>query len=770
MQKRFQSNDRPLADLLTEAARGDLQLPDFQRGWVWDDEHIRSLLASLSLAYPIGAVMVLEAGNPSVRFRPRALQGATFSSDTEPRYLLLDGQQRMTSLYLALRGDDPVTTRDSRNDEIKVYYYVDINLALAPDSDREDAIIAFDADRRIRHRKDVVRDCSSRALEVQEECFPLRLLLDDSGKTDWMLHYLEAGDDRQQRIDRWKHFQREFIDPIAKYELPVIKLFRDTPKEAVCQVFEKVNTGGVSLTVFELLTATFAADDFNLRDDWQGRRARIREARVLHEIRSTDFLQVIALLHSWDRREQARKEGVPLHELPGVSCKRRDILRLELSAFRAWADKAEKGLMDAAAFLGVEFFYRSRDVPYRAQIVPLAAILTALGARAEPLAVRNKLIRWFWCGVLGELYGSATESRFAADLVEVLAWVDGGAEPRTVNDASFQAGRLLSLRTRNSAAYKGLAALALRAGAQDFATGKPVSADVYWGSSIDIHHIFPKRWCDANAVAGLVRDCAVNKTPIAARTNSSIGGSAPSIYTKKLEAGGIAPAELDRILRSHWIDSFALRKDDFAAVFNARFEELCRLISEAMGKPVVRTADRDESPYFNAEVDQAAAIQRIITSGETELVEFKSTARVNLHTGTADPKMEDMVVKSIAALLNTRGGNLLIGVRDDGTIQGLDVDYATTRGGDRDGFQLWFAQLLENAFDKPVTTWLRVHFAQLDGKPVCRVQCTPASQPVFATLQSDPKPKPQRFYIRDQTRTVALDGQDRLTYQSRRWG
>src|SRR3954453_13915952 len=107
MEKKFTSDEVPLSQILEQGRTGDLQLPDFQRGWVWDDEHISSLLASISLSYPIGAVMTLQTGNPDVKLKPRVLQGAV-ANGAEPETLLLDGQQRTTSLYLALMSGQPV--------------------------------------------------------------------------------------------------------------------------------------------------------------------------------------------------------------------------------------------------------------------------------------------------------------------------------------------------------------------------------------------------------------------------------------------------------------------------------------------------------------------------------------------------------------------------------------------------------------------------------------------------------------------------------------
>jgi uncharacterized protein with ParB-like and HNH nuclease domain len=109
----FDSTKTPLQDLLARGDAGKLQLPDFQRGWVWDDDRIRSLLASVSVSFPIGAVMLLQTGGENVRFKPRPLAGTHERLlDIAPETLILDGQQRLTSLYRALTSRVAVETRD----------------------------------------------------------------------------------------------------------------------------------------------------------------------------------------------------------------------------------------------------------------------------------------------------------------------------------------------------------------------------------------------------------------------------------------------------------------------------------------------------------------------------------------------------------------------------------------------------------------------------------------------------------------------------------
>ena len=135
----FDATSDTLANLLNEVAVGRLQLPDFQRGWVWDDEHIAAVVTSVARSFPIGAIMTLQTGG-EVRFKPRSVEGAIFSGEPpKPERLLLDGQQRLTSMFQALMLQHAIRTRDSKGREVDVFYYVDIVKALGGADDRENS-------------------------------------------------------------------------------------------------------------------------------------------------------------------------------------------------------------------------------------------------------------------------------------------------------------------------------------------------------------------------------------------------------------------------------------------------------------------------------------------------------------------------------------------------------------------------------------------------------------------------------------------------------
>ena len=450
---------------------------------------------------------------------------------------------------------------------------------------------------------------------------------------------------------------------------------------------------------------------------------------------------------------------------PAVSCKRREVLRLPLDDFRKWADVAERGLRRAVPFLHDHRFFRYRDLPYATQLVPLGAIFGWLDGRAESYVAQQRLGQWFWCGVLGEMYGGAAETRFANDLEDCIAWIEddaGSAQPRTLQAAQFQAERLLTLRTRNSAAYKGLYALQMKQGARDFKTGRTIDIYAYIEDAIDIHHVFPRQWCASHDVEWWIADCIVNKTALDAQTNRRIGGNAPSLYLSRIESGDrIEPHVLDGFLRSHDIDPVALRRDDFAQFFNQRFESLIRHAERAMGKPVNRRPGRDESPFAEQEVDIQQGVRSLLDGGESSVVEFKSTARCNLHTGVSDPAIAWAVIKTIAAFMNTHGGTLLVGVDDHGRPVGIERDYPFVKGRDRDGWELWLTAVVKTALGTIAATDLLVRFCTIDDGTV-----RPGVQPVFATRKDGPR---EVFFARLNNSTEELSGSALLDYRQKHW-
>mgnify|MGYP001297502211 CR=1 FL=1 len=600
----FQTNPYDLYKLLEDCHAGILQLPDFQRSWVWDEDRIKSLIASVSRAFPVGALMTLDTGG-DVNFKPRPVEGAPAEAQNKsPHSLLLDGQQRMTSLYqVTLRGK-VVETITPKKKKVKRWFYIDIRKALDPSADREDAIVGVPEDRVIRtdFGREVVCDLSTAEGEYALLMYPITQVFDwDRWQDGFDKHW--RGDENEEIREEFRTFKRQILENFKYYRVPVISLDRSTSKEAVCVVFEKVNTGGKALDAFELVTAMYAAAGHELRKDWYGRdvstgrHSRFKEtlrpagadAGIIANVANTDFLQAISLFYTRERRRVAKNLGKSGKDLPAVTGNRQALLNLPLEAYKKYELQVERGFVQAAKFLHMLNIYRVFDLPYQSQIVPLAAILADIGDAWEHEANRAKLVKWYWNGVFGELYGSAVETRIARDFMEVPVWLNGGPEPSTISETMFRADRLKTMRMRLSAAYKGVNALLMKEGAQDFRSGQKFDHTVFFGENVDIHHIFPKDWCKNNSIKPDVYDSIINKTPLSYKTNRTIGGVAPSEYLTKLENGDsttppIESTKLNEYLTTHLINPSLLRSDSFKAFMADRQKRLLNLIEQATGK------------------------------------------------------------------------------------------------------------------------------------------------------------------------------------------
>jgi hypothetical protein len=292
-------------------------------------------------------------------------------------------------------------------------------------------------------------------------------------------------------------------------------------------------------------------------------------------------------LTSYHRRKKAAEGHSESGKLPPVTCKRKDILKLKLDEFKQWKDQAIQGFLKAAKFLHTQFLFDSKDLPYRTQLVPLAVAFVLLDDKAEIDSVRNKMITWFWSGVLGELYGSAVETRFAYDVQDLVNWAESDTLPKTVKDANFYPERLVSLRSRNSAAYKGIYALLLRNGVYDFRSGETINAHIYFDEAVDIHHIFPKKWCEDKNYTWKIYDSIINKTPLSYKTNRKIGKNAPSNYLERIqEESQMSDDRIKEILSTHLIPVDDLKNDDFESFYIKRAQSLLNLISHAMNKEI----------------------------------------------------------------------------------------------------------------------------------------------------------------------------------------
>jgi predicted HTH transcriptional regulator len=177
-------------------------------------------------------------------------------------------------------------------------------------------------------------------------------------------------------------------------------------------------------------------------------------------------------------------------------------------------------------------------------------------------------------------------------------------------------------------------------------------------------------------------------------------------------------------------------------------------------KDAALAAYRERAPDPDDEM-----VARMIEQGESSRLEFKSTARWDVKEGKKNSLMEEVILKTVAGFLNSRGGTLLIGVADDGTVLGLDADYSTFgERPDADGFEQWLTHYLGNKIGHGLDPFTHVSFHKVKGKQICRVRIDPAPRPVRVNVN-----KKEQFFIRANNTTSPLSPTDEAEYLQHRW-
>lgn len=593
----FTTPSYDLIDLFHRIERGDLQLPDFQRSYVWDVDRIRSLLVTVLRGHPIGAFMALDTRNVPLKFRPRPLEGAP-TDNVEPGLLLLDGQQRLTTLYQTLCGDGIVNSVDFRKKRARRQYFVDVEKAVSGEFMPDEAVIAVDDKGVVKSHfgPQLAEGLASREQALAAGCLPISALLSDEG-TDMLFELYERTDSAGK--ERIRRFQNSIVKPLIRYNVPLIRLDRETAQGGIGAIFAQANSSGVQMDVFELLTAVFAAEDpdFHLRDDWAKTEPILRKFPALDGITKTHFLQAVALYVT-------AKQGKALAH-------REAILQLKLEEYKPAAETMRAAFHEAANYMRTRCMLTTNSVPYTEQLIPLTVIIALLADEPGVLSKKeswDRLNRWFWCGVFGELYGApALTLRMGHDVDEVTAWiraVEKGEEalphdeagnvyatPKTVREARFVESRLLSANAQ-SGLYKGIYALLMGRGARDWATGVALDRETAPQLGVHFRAIFPKRWCEEHNVPDVLADSVLNRTPMGRRTYVLVEESSPARYLYRVQAKSLLDdPEFDEVLETHLICPpllLAAKADEFFADRRKRF---LTMIEEAMGTAAIEDVD-----------------------------------------------------------------------------------------------------------------------------------------------------------------------------------
>lgn len=541
-----------LKHLLHEIETGLTKLPDFQRSFVWDPNDTVSLIDSITRNFPAGSILRVR-DNRSL-FATRHFEGAP-QPKVKHNFLVLDGQQRLTSLYQAFYGVG------------EYRYFIDLE-SIRNDADVDDgeAIYFLKAS-----KKGVDKMVNDIAVQVEKRIMPLSVVSSRTGGVGkWIREFLKVLPDSEKEIYEqfFDNFEQTLIQNIDDYVFPVVTLSESASIESLCTIFETLNKTGVKLTVFELLTARFWNYKINLRSLWE---------KAIEKYPSfTDYgVPPYVLL-----------QAISLAKGKVARCKKSDILALTHDDITNLWDKVAKNLdfglqilRDDCKIMGEKW------LPTSGMLGPLAAILVISdgfpkGGRGVR---RTQVCRWLWCAIFGQRYEAAANTRGEKDVNEMRDWfADSLLVPEVIEDFRFDRETLKETYVRSSGIYKGVICLTLSSGSgsRDFHSGSLITQSMVTTGEVDDHHIFPKNFLES--ILGIddktLLNCVINRTLIDRLTNQEISDKAPSEYLKNV----IHNVDLDGILQSHLIPfgpSNPMLKNDYSTFIEMRADLLMNEIN-----------------------------------------------------------------------------------------------------------------------------------------------------------------------------------------------
>lgn len=428
------SRDLELSSLLSGIAAGTVALPNFQRDFDWNEPDVVSLLATVLCGWPAGSLLLMS-GSPSF-FRVRQFEDAPPLRPGSIEYVVLDGQQRLTSLFHAFRGAGP-----------KVYA-INVDKALSGRVTAElieDALIVLKAEE---------FDNEQNRNAVREgRLVPLSAVTTPADFYDWrddLVAELPATA-RDEVSRRLATLYKNVLSHAHRYKFPAMLLDRGLQPEAIARIFERINKTGMRLSTFDLLVARSYTKDWNLREVWQQSR---EERQYLDDFVGEDGLavaQAIAL------RTPARDVRQPA------------VLALRPEKVQQEWDTHVDAVVAASSFLVKSGIMNASWLPYRTQLLPLAALAVEFD-----LQLHSKLLLgWLWGSSLSTSYDVAS-STVAADDYTRLREAMLGVAPFT----KYQVSRAnLSSATRQSsgALWRTLRCLIMHRGPLDIVTGTDLS-------------------------------------------------------------------------------------------------------------------------------------------------------------------------------------------------------------------------------------------------------------------------------------------------------
>ena len=745
----FTTSNYPLMALIEDIDLGKIGLPELQRPFVWPNVNVRDLFDSLYRGYPAGFLLFWETGVGT------GLKGiGTKNSQAAPKLAIVDGQQRLTSLYAVVKGVE-VLRANFKKERIQI--------AFNPLSGRFDV-----ADAAIRKDKAFIPDIS---ILWQPDFKP------SAYKREFIKQLREVrelSDDEADGIEDAVDHLRNLLS----YSFVALTLSSSVNEETIAEVFVRINGKGKALNQADFIMTLMSVF-------WDEGRAEL-EAFALAATRPSDG-QASPFNHfikpSPDQLlratvglslKRARLENV-YSALHGRDAKtglddpeRRD------AQFALMRDGQKAALnlanwhhfMDALKLAG----YRSEKMISSGTTIIFSYVLYLIGLRdygVDRVTMRQTIAEFFFMATLTGRYTNSPETRFESDLSLIRDLPDGVAFLARLRELCTTTltgdywtitlpSQLATSASRSPSLFAYQAAL-IKLDANALYSPLKISAMVDPAvkgtkAALEQHHLFPRGYLEEMGIDDLKQiNQIANFAAVEWPANIKIGKKPPADYVPPLDHA-MSAEERDRLYGWHALPPlwWELPYHDFLVQRRVRMADVIRQAWELLtigSAPAAAVAP--------------VAIADLIAGGETGAVEFKSTLRMNLHTGQVDDKIQLSALKTIAGFLNAKGGTLLIGVSDDGEVLGLDADGFQNE----DKLGLHLVNLVKDRIGEVFLPYIHPHFQDENGARVLAIRCEKGPKAAFLKDGNL-----QRFFVRGGNATTELSGGSVTDYVKQRFG
>lgn len=701
-------------ELLIGIQKKDIVLPEFQREYIWSLEQSKQFMVSLFKNYPVGALLFWTTDNP-----PEIKNYAVNSKNIGTITVILDGQQRLTTLYILLRNEIPpyYVDKDITYDPRHLYF----NLDTGDFQYYQPAVM--------RNNPFWVRvvDCFSSDNKINIFSIAKQFSEGEDGS-------FELANKLNENLTRLRNIQEK--------DFPVQIVPSTASIDEAIDIFDRVNSLGTKLTDAELALT-------HITGKWP-------EARKVLKKKIDDL----------EKRNFYFDLGFMVRCLVGIVRGR--------ALFETIHKVPKEKIMEGWVKLGRILDYLAIILPKHAHIhstedlnttnvfVPLIVYLSRNSGIFSNEKTLKSAIRWLYLSNLWGRYAGQTDQRLDHDINIVIRSDDPWQE--LVDAIVDQRGRIkleasdLEGRSIQNPIYRMLYVLVKSKGAIDWFNGVPLDVSYEGPYYIHSHHIFPSsllwkcgRYSENNHLHKKIINEIANRAFLTASSNiGSISNKPPKIYFEEIRRRYGEDALRKQIVPT---DSRLLSLDKYEDFLKLRREMIAKQINEFIDKFVSNEAEEEKM-----------SVSDYIKLGESSILEFKSSLRWDLAQNKINKDLEKVVIKTIAGFLNCEGGALLIGVADDGSVLGIENDLKTVKNKNRDGFQQLLVHLISNYLGVEYISYVKIGFEKVDKKQVCIVRIENSPQPVFVRDHTA-----KEFYVRTGNLTRLFDSEEAYNYIQIHW-